>query len=310
MSNSLNHPYGVKPLGNMYLDHGYDYSSSLQSPRSIGLGKFCILSDEIINDILTFLSGEKLCQCSNLSRVFYVFSNTNELWRDIYLRQCNGININFHKNWKNSFINHFFHSKYISDKPIVINNLYSNFLHRSYACASYDLELQCPGIMSNNNIEIIDNCYENLSVNDFIEKYEKPNIPVVLKNAIKNWSSYQNWSEDYLINKCDNFKFRTTSATCATNALFTMKEYFQYVNNSKNSSYEEAPLYLFERNFLKCKNANFSNDFEILKYFSHKNTDLFKLFGENERPDYHWLISGPAKSGSIFHIDPNCTNAW
>jgi hypothetical protein len=28
------------------------------------------------------------------------------------------------------------------------------------------------------------------------------------------------------------------------------------------------------------------------------------------RPDYRWLIMGPARSGSSFHVDPNCNFAW
>jgi hypothetical protein len=26
---------------------------------------------------------------------------------------------------------------------------------------------------------------------------------------------------------------------------------------------------------------------------------------EEERPDWRWLIMGPARSGSAFHVDPN-----
>ena len=37
--------------------------------------------------------------------------------------------------------------------------------------------------------------------------------------------------------------------------------------------------------------------------------DLFKVMGPS-RPDYRWLIAGPAKSGSVWHIDPNATSAW
>mmetsp|Transcript_1643 Transcript_1643/g.10113 ORF Transcript_1643/g.10113 Transcript_1643/m.10113 type:complete len:299 (-) Transcript_1643:986-1882(-) len=37
---------------------------------------------------------------------------------------------------------------------------------------------------------------------------------------------------------------------------------------------------------------------------------IFFSYLEEERPDYRWLIVGPARSGSSFHQDPNCTNAW
>ncbi|CAN0266381.1 unnamed protein product, partial [Ectocarpus sp. 12 AP-2014] len=38
--------------------------------------------------------------------------------------------------------------------------------------------------------------------------------------------------------------------------------------------------------------------------------DLFSVLGEERRPDHRWLIAGPARSGSSFHVDPNCTSAW
>lgn len=41
-----------------------------------------------------------------------------------------------------------------------------------------------------------------------------------------------------------------------------------------------------------------------------KQDDLLSLLGEDRRPDHRWLIAGPARSGSSFHVDPNCTSAW
>jgi hypothetical protein len=38
--------------------------------------------------------------------------------------------------------------------------------------------------------------------------------------------------------------------------------------------------------------------------------ELTKLGGAGDRPDYRWLIMGPARSGSSFHKDPNSTSAW
>jgi hypothetical protein len=34
------------------------------------------------------------------------------------------------------------------------------------------------------------------------------------------------------------------------------------------------------------------------------------VLGEERRPDYKWLIVGPPRSGSSFHVDPNANFAW
>ena len=41
-----------------------------------------------------------------------------------------------------------------------------------------------------------------------------------------------------------------------------------------------------------------------------KNGDYFKVLGEQKRPHYKWVIFGPSRSGSTFHVDPNGTSAW
>ena len=38
--------------------------------------------------------------------------------------------------------------------------------------------------------------------------------------------------------------------------------------------------------------------------------DLFSVLDNESRPDFRWLIMGPARSGSSFHKDPNATSAW
>lgn len=37
---------------------------------------------------------------------------------------------------------------------------------------------------------------DTFSVQEFIEKYEKPGIPVVITELTKNWSANQNWTEE------------------------------------------------------------------------------------------------------------------
>ncbi|RVW23608.1 F-box protein [Vitis vinifera] len=68
---------------------------------------------------------------------------------------------------------------------------------------------------------------------------------------------------------------------------------------------EERPLYLFDPKFGE-KVPKLGLEYDVPVYFKE---DLFSVLG-NERPDYRWIIIGPAGSGSSFHIDPNSTSAW
>ncbi|KAF5834671.1 hypothetical protein DUNSADRAFT_8553 [Dunaliella salina] len=63
--------------------------------------------------------------------------------------------------------------------------------------------------------------------------------------------------------------------------------------------------YLFDKDFV-AKAPQLAEDFSVPSVF---NEDLFGVLGDS-RPDYRWLIVGPARSGSSFHVDPNCTSAW
>eukprot|EP00968_Pinguiococcus_pyrenoidosus_P027291 scaffold7363_cov263-Pinguiococcus_pyrenoidosus.AAC.24 len=100
---------------------------------------------------------------------------------------------------------------------------------------------------------------------------------------------------------------------------FKLAEYLRYCRGPPQ---EEAPLYVFERDFVQLC-PKLKDDFHVPKYFDPfyqepgepasekpRPTDLFRLYGERRRPDYRWLIIGSKLSGSVFHIDPNSTNAW
>ncbi len=69
---------------------------------------------------------------------------------------------------------------------------------------------------------------------------------------------------------------------------------------------DEDPLYLFDKHF--CETCpELAGQYSVPPHFPR---DLFALLGEEERPDYRWLIMGGPCSGSTFHIDPNGTSAW
>ena len=83
-------------------------------------------------------------------------------------------------------------------------------------------------------------------------------------------------------------------------------------------SHDEQPLYIFDKKFVEKSqkqtlhngiDRDISSDYSVPDFFRNEN-DLFSVLGSESRPDYRWLIAGPARSGSSFHIDPNGTNAW
>jgi hypothetical protein len=144
-------------------------------------------------------------------------------------------------------------------------------------------------------------------VEEFTSKYEIPNIPVIITGLVNKWPAFEKWDWDYLATRSGNKVFRATSATANANAFFTVDQYRHYCASTQ----EEAPLYFFDKDFIRAIGA--SDDYTIPAYFdSFRNpcTDLFRLLGEQNRPDYRWLILGPKRSGSMFHIDPNQTHAW
>jgi hypothetical protein len=113
--------------------------------------------------------------------------------------------------------------------------------------------------------------------------------------------------------------FRATSGGAPLPGNFTLKAYHDYTQDT--NYLEESPLYLFDRNAFTT-NKEWENDFfpefhQKCKYWDpSSNTngkcghDLLQHLGNDERPDHTWLIVGPKRSGSVFHIDPNATHAW
>lgn len=310
MSDCLSHPYGVKPPGNAFLA-----TNEERMVRQNGLGRFnCINDDELLMELLSFLSFREVVALNRVSRAFYVYSMHNELWRDIMLRSRKD-DFFFYHTWKDTFASTYSKENDTTSakssislpcphKPLRINGIYSHALHRSWICRNINLQSECRHFLLD-NIERTE--ASDLSCWEFVNKYERQNIPLIIKGVVNKWPAYEKWSNEYLSEKCGDFNFRATSATAAGAANFTMKQYVQYAENTN----EEAPLYLFERDFNSI--SSLRDDYSVPTYYSpdaEHGADLFRLLGDRERPDFKWLVVGPERSGSIFHIDPNQTNAW
>ncbi|KAK9699276.1 hypothetical protein RND81_08G164500 [Saponaria officinalis] len=279
------HNHGVQPLGNLYL------SSNSHNSRDIGLGQLNLLSDELVLDILGFLDGINLGILSLVSKSFYVFCAHEPLWRNLVLEELKGEFL-FNGSWRKTYISANFPSFDVSCVEsyggLIVRDFYSDYLFQSWLCANLEMK---PEWLERDNIAR----RRSISVEEFVANFEELNKPVLLEGCLENWGCLGKWDNDYLIKTCGDVKFSVGPVE------MKLEDYFRYSNLSR----EERPLYLFDPKFGE-KVPILGKEYEVPVYFRE---DLFSVLGD-ERPDYRWIIIGPAGSGSSFHIDPNSTSAW
>jgi hypothetical protein len=156
---------------------------------------------------------------------------------------------------------------------------------------------------------------------EFVERYERPNLPVILTGAMDRWTAYRarssgdntttttnnnnntGWTSLQALLECSPLG-RCNQPVLVGNQPWPLREYARYAHEND----DEMPLYLFDKRFVDKAP-------EMARGYAPPpdhvfGLDLFSLLPAKSRPDWRWLIAGPARSGSTFHVDPNATSAW
>lgn len=120
-----------------------------------------------------------------------------------------------------------------------------------------------------------------LTLEEFIEEYEKPGKPVLLTDVTQKWGAASAWTRENLLRRHGNATFRTGSGF-----KLTLSNFFQYLD----TQHDVKPLYLFDQNY-PTNAPEMMEEYDIPDYFDE---DLFKLTGEEERPPWRWILYGPA----------------
>ncbi|CAJ1946256.1 unnamed protein product [Cylindrotheca closterium] len=303
------HPYGVLPGGNRFFG-----ASNIRSEE--------VFADTIWQQILSFFDAKMLGSIVQSSHYFYVAGHQPELWRDLVLRQCFKEKKTIRAvrpSWRDTYLALFVKDSGKDHSPIPVSGVYSDEYYRTHLCRSFaipsawcnDSESSSPS--SPNEVPRV--AVEDISPEQFFEEYEMKNMPVIIEGAAKGMALNKWRKSDYLQQNVDeSTTFRATSGAAPLPATFELKAYEEY---GKFSYLEESPLYLFDRTAF-ASNNQWSNDFfpefyEKCPFWdpaaSHGH-DLLQHLGAERRPDHTWMIMGPKRSGSVFHLDPNCTHAW
>ncbi|KAI9269853.1 hypothetical protein BY458DRAFT_475290 [Sporodiniella umbellata] len=153
--------------------------------------------------------------------------------------------------------------------------------------------------------------YRITTKKEFIDKYEAPNIPVVITHVTDEWKANKHWTEAYLLKNYRSHTFKVGDDDNDNNVYMKMKEFLYYSTNE--GTMDDSPLYIFDSGFYrssrskKPKNTkSLLDDYKVPKYFSD---DFFQLTG-GRRPPYRWMVIGGGRSGTGIHKDPLGTSAW
>ena len=258
-------------------------------PRE-NMGDFNRLDDSALLSVLSFLGPFELARMGQTCRGLAVFSDHEPLWKDLLIQNKGG-----DWEWQGTFRDTLaaaLAGKEISQhQPFPVEGIYSDLLNKSWLCATarFNRAWMGPDTVPR------EHCDE-LSVEDFVRRYESANQPVVITGAMRDWPLYrelETWMEQH---KNTPFKVGPTRM-----ALGSFRRYAEL-------AHDEDPLYLFDKHFARLC-PELPSMYTIPPYWA-ADRDLFGLLGEEERPDYRWLIVGAPCSGSAFHIDPNGTSAW
>ena len=313
------HPQGVLPEGNQYLLSPEDAAAAARS-RAEGLGALARLPDDLI---LRVLSGgddddgagpSALAALARCSRICRAFAYHEDLWKAAVLTRWGGDFAFVGGSWRAT------HAAATARErvgggdrddatdagttatadasrgrefpsPSPSPPIFSDALYLRHVAAHLPLD---PDWLSRDDIPRED--ASRLSVEDFVRRFESPNVPVILTGACSRWPAMDGrWSRE-----------RMTETHGATR--FTVGGYQMCLSDfwrCCDGADDDTKLYLFDKNSVD-KAPDLGEAYEPPVYFRD---DLFRLLGESARPDYRWLIAGAARSGSSFHKDPNATSA-
>jgi hypothetical protein len=186
--------------------------------------------------------------------------------------------------------------------PVDCSNVFSDVLHRPFACSQINLAQYASGIPRGNLITRFD----RLSPSEFAESWAEK--PFVMTDAVRTWPACREWTVESLLARYASVEFRAEAVD------WPLETYCAYMADNS----DESPLYLFDRKFAEKMGITVGSEepgdaaaAADMAYWRPDTfgPDLFEVLGA-ERPAHRWLIMGPRGSGSTFHKDPNATSAW
>lgn len=175
---------------------------------------------------------------------------------------------------------------------------------------------------------------DNLSVEDFVARYERPRVPVLISGLADGADSapkptrtrpfaqcVSQWHPDVLLRRFANHKFKVGTDDDGYPVRLKYKHFYAYARGQlgktgESAAVDDSPLYIFDGTFACHRRGAITpdalggcgirGDYKVPRFFQE---DLLRHAGSS-RPPYRWFVLGPPRSGTGCHVDPLSTSAW
>uniref|UniRef100_A0A803MEA6 F-box protein n=1 Tax=Chenopodium quinoa TaxID=63459 RepID=A0A803MEA6_CHEQI len=262
--------------------------------RAEALGNLRVLPDEVVCEIISFLSLQDVARLSCVSSVMYIFCNEEPLWMSLCLKTASGL-LEYKGSWKNTTLQ--LNTAHGNEAPLRkllhFEGFYSLFLYKRW----YRCYTSLGGFsVDNGNVER----KINLSMEDFQNKYDGKK-PVLIAGLADSWPAREKWTLDQLLLNYGDTTFKISQRS-PRKIKMKFKDYVSYMK----LQHDEDPLYIFDEKFGEVA-PGLLKEYAVPHLFQE---DLFNVLNPDQRPPYRWFIIGPERSGASWHVDPALTSAW
>jgi hypothetical protein len=334
-------PYGLFPRGNRPANEDEQSRFGTLDVVTTKLDETGSL--DLLLELLSWCSLDTVCRLSATSTAWYIFIHTSDYWKRSYAQHHPDQTIFVH-DWKSSTIAAI-HPGFRHEPVLCTHALYHDTLFQSWLCTllpcdhkllrtgvlvpstdthrkrnhesgdidggahapaalhgAADAENQPPTryLYKSKFKEIPKREGSSLSVETFRKEFEEAGVPVIIKGVATKWKIFEALGGE-LSRLATARVFRDSSIPLrCEHTTMTASAYVQYAQQQQ----DERPIYLFDAEFTAALNEGL---YDVPSYFSCD--DYFHVLGD-QRPKYRWLIAGPKRGGSSFHVDPNYTHAW
>lgn len=245
-------PYDVQPEG-AALWSGRNYVQD----RVESLGYFSILPDELLMNVLEYLSPISLMRIACTSKYLRAFALHEELWMQHCEHLCKRKPLRFLIDWKTTFITLMEDDSLVEDASLPLQSssksgqepggdfdnspftlalnpirVYSDYLYNAWFYSAACIKPKW--LLSNSITEAA-----ALDPEEFRDSFEKHGEPVILKGLANDWPACKLWRNGGLRQLCGHRTFKAGAFDVSIESL----EAYSYVHH------DQKPLYIFDKHF-------------------------------------------------------------